>query len=47
MKKWCHLSGFHVSFNKKSKAVVAIYVYASEDSRLALLENCIGYDAMT
>ena len=45
-KKWCHLSGFHVSFSKKSKAIMAIYVYASESSRFALLENCIGYYAM-
>ena len=32
---------------KKSMAVVAIYVYASERSRCALLENGFGYHAMT
>ena len=31
---------------KKSKAVIAIYVYASESSRFALLENGVGYYAM-
>ena len=33
--------------SKKSKAVIAIYVYASESSRFALLENGVGYFAMT
>ena len=33
--------------SKKCKAVIAIYVYASENSRVALLENGIGYHAMT
>ena len=67
LKKWRHLSDFHVSFLsygpyivkncalfaifsnvcKKSKAVIAIYVYASESSRFALLENGSGYYAMT
>ena len=37
---------FFANVNKKSKAVVAIYVYASESSRFALLENGIGYYAM-
>ena len=33
--------------NKKSKAVLAIYVYASESSRFALVENVFVYHAMT
>ena len=33
--------------SKKCKAVIAIYVYASESSPVALLENGIGYYAMT
>ena len=44
------MSGFHVSFlqfyadvSKHFKAVTAIYVYATESSRFALLENDIGY----
>ena len=32
--------------SKKSKAVIAIYVYASESSRFALLENGVGCYAM-
>ena len=35
----------HVS--KKFKAVIAIFVYASKSSRFAILENSIGYYAMT
>ena len=31
---------------KKSKTVIAIYVYASESSCFALLENGVGYYAM-
>ena len=38
---------FFAYVSKKSKAVIAIYVYASESSRFALLENVIGYYAMT
>ena len=37
---------FFANISKKSKAVIAIYVYASESSRFALLENGVGYDAM-
>ena len=37
---------FFADISKKSKAVIAIYVYASESSRFALLENDVGYDAM-
>ena len=33
--------------NQKSKAVIAICVYASESSRFALLENAIGCYGMT
>ena len=35
------------SDSKKSKAVIAMYVYASESSRLALLKNIVAYYAMT
>ena len=38
---------FFADVSKKSKAVIAIYVYASESSRLALLENGIGYYTTT
>ena len=33
--------------SKIFKAVISIYVYASESSRFALLENSTGYYAMT
>ena len=32
--------------SKKSKAVIAIYVFPPESSRFALLENGVGYYAM-
>ena len=38
---------FFVLVSKKSKAVIAFYVYASESSRFAHLENGISYYAMT
>ena len=38
---------FFADISKKSKAVIAIYVYASESSRFALLENGVGYYAMS
>ena len=38
---------FFADFSNKSKAVIAVYVYAFESSRAALLENGIGYYAMT
>ena len=38
---------FLADVSKKSKAVIALYVYASESSRFALLENGIDYYAMT
>ena len=33
--------------SKKSKVVIATYVYVSESSRFALLENGVGYYAMS
>ena len=38
---------FFADVSKKSKALIAIYVYASESSRFVVLENGIGYYAMT
>ena len=38
---------FFADVSKISKAVIAVYVYTSENSRFALLENDIGYYAMT
>ena len=38
---------FFANVSSKSKAVVAVYVYAFESSCLALLENGIGCYAMT
>ena len=38
---------FFADVSNKSKAVIAVYVYAFESSRFALLENGIGYYAMT
>ena len=38
---------FFAYVNKKVTADIAIYAYASENSRFALLENGIGYHAMT
>ena len=38
---------FFVDISKESKAVIAIYVYASESSRFPLLENGVGYYAMS
>ena len=37
---------FFADISKKSKAIIAIYVYASESSRFALLENGVGCYAM-
>ena len=39
LSKIVSVSQFFTDVNKKSKAVVAIYVYASESSRLTVLEN--------
>ena len=38
---------FFTDFSNKSKAVMIIYVYAFESSRFTLLENGVGYYAMT
>ena len=38
---------FLADISKKSKAVIAIFIYASKSSRFDLLENGIGYYAMT
>ena len=38
---------FFAYVNKKVTADIAIYAYASENSRFTLLENGIGYHAMT
>ena len=37
---------FFADISKNSKAVIAIYIYASESSRFALLENSVGYYAI-
>ena len=37
---------FFADISKKSKALIAVYVYASESSCLALLENGVDYYAM-
>ena len=38
---------FSADVCKKSKDVTAIYVFASESSCFALLENSVGYFAIT
>ena len=38
---------YFAKVSKKSKSVIAIYVYVSESSRFALLEYGVGYYAMT
>ena len=49
---WCldyqklHPFAFFADISKKLKTVIAIYVYASENSCLALLEKSVGYYAM-
>ena len=45
--KLCPFYIFFTNVSNKSKAVIAVYVYAFESSRFALLENGIGYYAMT
>ena len=37
---------FFTDISKKSKAVIAIYICASESSLFALLESGVGYYAM-
>ena len=46
-KQLCPFCIFFADVSKKSKVVKAIYVYASKSYRLPLLENDIGYYAMT
>ena len=46
LKIMCFLQ-FFSDVSKKSKAVIAMYVYASESSRFALLKNIIAYYTMT
>ena len=38
---------FFADVSDRSKAVIAVYVYAFESSRFTLLENGIGYYAIT
>ena len=45
--KNCVFSAFFTDVSNKSEAVIAVYVYAFEISRFTLLENGIGYYAMT
>ena len=45
--KLCLFCDFLADVSKISKAVIAIYVYASESSRFALLENGIVYYALS
>ena len=37
---------YFADVGNKSKAVIAVYIYALESSRFALLENGIGHCAM-
>ena len=46
LSKIVSFSQFFAEISKNSKAVIASYVYASESSPFALLENGIGYYAM-
>ena len=45
--KLCPFCIFFADVSNKFKAVIAVLVYAFESSRFALLENGIGYYAMT
>ena len=45
--KLCPFCNFLLMPAKKFKAVIVIYIYTSESSRFALLENAIGFNAMT
>ena len=38
---------FFADASNKSKTVIAVYVYPFESSHFTLLENSIGYSAMT
>ena len=45
---WClNHQKLSADVSKKSKAVIAVYVYATESSRFGLLGNGIGYYAVT
>ena len=46
-KENCPFCIFFADLSNKSKAVIAVYVYAFESSRFILLVNGIGYYAMT
>ena len=41
------ISVIFADVNKKCKAIIAIYVYAYESSRLALVEHDVGYYPIT
>ena len=45
--KLCPFCNFFADVSNKYKAVIAVYVYASESSRFVLLEDGIGYYVMT
>ena len=45
--KNCILFVFLADVSNRPKAVIAVYVYALESSHFCLLENGIGYYAMT
>ena len=47
LSKFMSFLHFFADVSKKSKAVIPIYVYAPESSRFALLENGLGYYAIT
>ena len=47
LSKSVYFLNFVADVSNKSKAVIAVYVYAFEIFRFALLENGIGYHAMT
>ena len=47
LSKIVSFSQFFANVSKKSKTVREIYVYTSESSCFALLENGIGYYAIT
>ena len=43
LSKMQNFFAFFADVSNKSKAVIAVYVYASEGFRFTLLENGIGY----
>ena len=47
LSKIVHFLQFFADVIKKPKAVIANYLYASQTCRFALLQNSIGYYAMT